>query len=1150
MVLKARSGDPIARLLQPQGASGDPIANLIQSETMGLDSAFSGRSELAELEPYGSTNLTEAFVRGVRGGVERLGADIAYFGAAWDAVTGDEEEKADAIENARIREEFAQVNLAGMSTLDDALENPTIYGFLEAAASGFGQVTPQLATVVASAGVGSIAVATGQGILRGASKSAARNIIKDSVEATAKGTATTQQARIAQASYEALKEAHVLQRNAFFQQKARKKGMLGGAYAATFVPLTAGNVRDTLESDRELDAIGALRSYAVAVPQAAIGLAGEAGLVALIGKEALKKSSGKNSVMGRLADVTLKAGGRGALVEGTAEYLQEEIAIQNRQQMDPDYTDEEANSRRLNALFLGSITGGGVAGGGAAAIQGGREIANSDIADASIKTAANVIERAAYMRNSIRDLMTRSKSDAEIAGADPDQTIGESERDVNAQLNAMFDPTSSKQAVWIAGTKPDSRFANRERPRKLSINGKEAYSAFIPGRGTIISTQFDVVEAVVKGGATDAVLAEALGYSAVKTGAETEVVRVYDKDGGIVSEQVFAKENLKQALDAAKKLQPEGGRTEILDVEQALAERARRKEEDFKFMEMDADEDVDPMEADQETNEEQFDGEFQSEVTTHVFTDKNKNPKDRYEPVKGENTYDDVPEARAQYIEEFGDVDFTDPFYAQMGASMLKTAVRVQEANPDQIVRIEQNEDGTYRIDLETTPDTQKIRIRDGKGNEQELSMYSFLRQEIDKAKSALPKFRTFSVKSPGSEKFVGANPVDLMNAGRRINEANSPGEGFTGRGAVQSAKQGLITMLGELQLHGYEIEVKDVPIADILTALDKPTPKNVRRLPKEIRNITVAFTEGNKPFKLESLLRSRSSGAGAPALKFYAPERVVQSQRRFIVEGTGEELVDMRMVETPAQQQEKLEVIQLDDGRFVRQERVTVSIRNSDLATRMEQGQDERAEILVEGDASDFAIYDEDNPNAKAEPIDIIMATAAQESERNQGFPLTRLNIEEVRNVDSTQNRPLGRAPTMGPESEKVPKRKPDLVGAVTMPFDGLGDTVVAMSRRLSRKVKLQTPLAVIGLKGFQDATRAQLAALVSPKLQKSAMGKRYLEGLKKLDLTDKMAVGRFIRFAEQQNLFKDSYAAEVRSVKSLSALGNSAVRIQNSSI
>ena len=53
----------------------------------------------------------------------------------------------------------------------------------------------------------------------------------------------------------------------------------------------------------------------------------------------------------------------------------------------------------------------------------------------------------------------------------------------------------------------------------------------MPGKGTIISRTKGIVDAVVESGASDAVLAEALGYSAPVPDGADRVVRVKDADG-------------------------------------------------------------------------------------------------------------------------------------------------------------------------------------------------------------------------------------------------------------------------------------------------------------------------------------------------------------------------------------------------------------------------------------------------------------------------------------------------------------------------------------------------------------------------------------------------------------------------------------------
>ena len=1333
-MIKSPSSDPIANLFQSE-PTGDPISRLMQTELSGATSAINRNTQLSEVGPLAPQNLTEAFVRGVRSGAEGLAADLEYMGAAVDALQGDKAELADSIENARIREEFAAIPMAGMQTFGEFIEEPTVYGFFEQVASGTGQIAPSVVSTIAGAGLGSLAMVLGREALTASSREAAKSIIKDSLNAVSRKQANKEQAKIAQAAFEATKEAHVLTRNKFLRGQAAKTGGIIGAGVSEYLPLTGSNVSEALESGRELDPIQALRAGAVAAPQAAIGVFGEVGLLKLIGSQAAKKSAGPESVMGRLAEAVGTNFLKGGAVEGAAELVQEEIAIRNRMSMDDTFTDADANLRRLNAAFVGFFGGGAAAGGGAGAVQAASEIRGS-----TLSGAATIADKALDMRDSIKEMMTRNKSTSETASADLDQTSQESERDIKAQLFAMLNPSSSKEAVWIAGDKPDPRYAKRSTPRAIKINGQVAYAAFVPGRGTIISKDIDVVRNVVKGEASDAVLASALGYSGPKTGAETAVFRVYDADGGIVSEEAVTvnPEAVTAAQAAAEKIMPDGGRVEFMSMEDALADRARRADPDIRFME--EDEDVDFMEQDQEANEQVGDNEFEPEVRVHTFTNKGK-IFESYQGVDGENTFDGINEARENYIETFGETDFSNPLNARMGKSMLNTAASLQRTNPDELVTVRPNADGTFRIEIETTPDTQMIRFRDGKNGTQELSMSQFLTRSLNKAARSLPKFRTVNVKAPNREKKAAVNPVDLMNSGRRIVESNDPASGFMGGGAFQSSQQGIFAMLSELQMRGYEVDIQDVPLLTIMEALNSK-----KGLDPEYGNITLAFDGGGKPIKLKSLLKNYVPGKPDqrpkqfiqnlkrqgqifviklgrklrraqvievdesdirkirdPKVKTEALytayikqiEKLAKQDLDFVIsqltpqeradlkvnELTEEDLieVDEREGRPPVRQQQRV-VANMDDfGNEVRRVEtageveaagVAQGITGDEKPTQLIEmikalpeeeiiamgerlvadGRYELADVERPTERRDlspntdpFASFEEreSNPNptpleagragvgrqesenaplARAHlmqitrlltkkgednvqavrdnirrvtvidyapgltegkgpivgwddgkkewireetyfveprrmtreeaadyrqetsiPVDTVQMT--EESARTEdGIPLTTMNIEDERNVNSTQNRPLGRAPYTGPTAKAKPKLS--LVGAITFPFEGVNNTVTALTRRLARKIKLQTPIAVIGLEGFQTATRDQIAALIPAKQKKTGNGVIAMKALETLDLTDKKAVGEFIRKAEKNGLLDESYAAQVRKVKSDAVLGHSAVR------
>ena len=789
-------------------------------------------------------DLVETFTRSVTAGAERLSADLNYFGAAIDSLQGDTQGVKDSIENARIQEEFSAIPMQGIRQFGEFWDEPTIGGFFEQVASGTGQLIPSVASTIVGAGIGSIAVNAGRLALTQSVKQTAKNLIKDSVEAVAKGTATAEQRAIAQGAYEAAREARMV---------ALKAGALGGAYTSEFTQLAGSNVSEALQSGRELTPDQATRAMLVAVPQAAVGVFGEAGMVALLARQAASKSPGPNSALGRMASSFVKGFGKSGAIEGTAELIQEEIALQNRKSMDDTFSDADANLRRLNAGFVGFFGGGALGGTGSLGIQ-------------TVKNSPALIQKSAEMVDTIKGFMSQAESDGEIAGSPLDQTTVESEQDINAQLGALADSTSSKEAVWISGTTPASRFniKTKNTLKKIRIAGKDggfvdAYAAFVDGRGTIVSTDADIVDAVIKGQATDAVLAAALGYSSVKTPEDSQVVRVFDKDGGIVSEETTTPEGLVAAQEAARSLTPEGGRQETLPLDEALADRAKRAGPEIQFYGDDTDGSSETIIEDSGTSEEVGNRNFEGGTRTYTFK-KDGGEKSSYQPVEGNNDFEGINESRAAYanmvLDTLGEeVDWSNPLLASMPQSVLKKAVQLQEANPDEVVTIELNEDSTFRIDIQSTPDTEKIRVRDGKGKEELLSVDDFIKRTISKASSSLPKFRTFTITTPEG-KTISINPVDLTNAGRRISEALTGT--FAAGGSTQSSRAGLLAMLAELQLRGYEVSVKDVPINDILRSLENPR----NTLDKSIANIVVGFGEANKSLSLRFLLKPYVPGA------------------------------------------------------------------------------------------------------------------------------------------------------------------------------------------------------------------------------------------------------------------------------------------------
>ena len=315
-------------------------------------------------------------------------------------------------------------------------------------------------------------------------------------------------------------------------------------------------------------------------------------------------------------------------------------------------------------------------------------------------------------------------------------------------------------------------------------------------------------------------------------------------------------EGLKVLKDAAEKLKPEGGYIRELDVEEAQASRARRRQDnDVRFMEDEegsfddtAEDDADSQTEQEQTNEATFgrsDVGREIETETRIF-------KDNYQPAKG--VYDNTEARRADWekVSKDEDIDWNLPFYAAMQSSMLKTATAKQIAVPDEEVTIEINVDGTYRIEITSGPDTQKIITEDGRS----VSKGEFIEIAIRKAKSSRPELRTWEIKDPDGKKWVSLNPVDLTNAGRRLLAAVN-NQNFTEGGTVESQRQGLMYMLGELQMAGYELQIDGQPVNEIINALENPKTKN--KVPGA--KTTVAFGDGGKKISLDRLFRPRVAG-------------------------------------------------------------------------------------------------------------------------------------------------------------------------------------------------------------------------------------------------------------------------------------------------
>jgi hypothetical protein len=574
-------------------------------------------------------------------------------------------------------------------------------------------------------------------------------------------------------------------------------------------------------------------------------------LLKLIGEQATKRAAVEGGIFANFAKRIGTGALQGGAIEATTELAQEGIAVANRADLDPLFTAEDAKMRLAESAFAGFF--GGAAPGAAGGVLGatGDAIARTpqgarDAAGNVVDKAASIFDRARRMLDTAREQRVNDQVNREQFGdIFSGGTTPEPERDIDAQLRAMLDPTSGKQAVWVAGEATKIK-ARANKISEIVIDGNEAFASFIPGRGTIVSTNRNLVEEVVAAGASDKALQVALGYSAVKNSANPGdlVVQVFDREGRVVSEEATTQDNLPAAFQAAGKLMPEGGRVEQTTVEKALEDRKRRfeSEQRVEIREMN-------VEDDQDGTEDQTDVDTFAQGTQTVEGQRTivRAYGRKADPTR---TFDNTAQARANFDSVFGETNWNDRRFGAMTEAMLNAAANEQRSNPDSAVSIEDTPDGGFQVVREDFGDL--FRAIDTSGNEVRLNLGAFLQSAIQRARrSKYARNSRVVVVGPDGKKSA-VNLVDLTAAGQRLIEGRegagfqlrqAPRTGATFMAPAAAARAGLLEILGDMAVEGYDVQIDGQSIL-----------RNQNRIPKQLGNVTAAVV-GTSRISLNNLL-------------------------------------------------------------------------------------------------------------------------------------------------------------------------------------------------------------------------------------------------------------------------------------------------------
>lgn len=534
-------------------------------------------------EPYvteADNSMGNAFDGGLVAGVEGLGASLDYFQALLGTAVGADEFAESQIASAEQHEATAGAALAGLQEFGDFLEEPTVGGALTQVAKAGGQGLPSLIYSIGSLGTGTFAGMGVGALATVSSRKAAERLVKESLEKVARDAANPDDLALAQAAYNLAKRAAEKKAvsSAATRRTAAKIGAGAGLTAAEFPSLAGENFSEALGAGENRDLDTALRSALVAVPQTVVGVGAEAAFLKAIAKSAAKRSTGEKSIFGQLATNVATQFPKGAALEGTSEYLQSEIAIQNRKSYDSEYSDEHANIRRMESAFAGAVIGGFA--GGAGAIGSTALQNRGTITDAGKAKVDSIFEKARSYQNQAETKREYDKQDAEVEEAARNQQTAENVTDVKGEpvIDDLFAPenlqperTSEENAKFAAArVRQAAAFRQQLEAAEAQRKKKQAEKNFSadPNDGllaAIVSAGGISRESVEGEGAT---ITEA--FQTVRVKGRT----VFRKEGGLALDDMFTRlRELGYYNDAPKDRPDDLGANDLLDdLNNALAD--------------------------------------------------------------------------------------------------------------------------------------------------------------------------------------------------------------------------------------------------------------------------------------------------------------------------------------------------------------------------------------------------------------------------------------------------------------------------------------------------------------------------------------------------------------------------------------------------
>ena len=480
-------------------------------------------------------------------GVDQLEGDVNRAKAIGNLFLGREEAAKRNLQKAEFDDEEAGRVLEGIQPFEEFVEEPTLDGFSEQVFKSIGQFAPLALTSVVSGFTGAAAGIVGRGALTSASRAATKELFSGALKKKSlKQTLSP--------------EENIILNGAYNVSRFAKGGALVGAFSQEQLIGSSQALAEFQDAGKEITVDEAAAATALGVPQAILGTLSEAVFATSLFKLAYRKSPlgavqnkqrlGKKldkqeqelldiaekrtqgqfltkaqdekyraainpgNYFGNLMKDVANATAASATAESITELGQEEILIQQRKAIDPEYATQETNLRRGESAFAGFFAGGARAGVAA--------------------PVSSVFRTAREQLQQVREDRAYSNLREEQYGPMSGMPIPETEKQLEAQIEQLKE--GKKDAIYVS----EGMEFSSEMLRKAGISNVN--SVTVPGIGTFITNNPDKFSKLTKARAENNLLnneflADFLDYSNVGRPTDDLVVIVKEPNTGETIEQ-------------------------------------------------------------------------------------------------------------------------------------------------------------------------------------------------------------------------------------------------------------------------------------------------------------------------------------------------------------------------------------------------------------------------------------------------------------------------------------------------------------------------------------------------------------------------------------------------------------------------------------